>query len=277
MKTNILFPTDFSDNAWCAAVYALHLYKETECKFYFLHSTKMTESTMSNFSNKLLKIMSDNALKELNDLKSMAESADANANHEFEIILSQEDLHNAIENTIDNNNIDIVVIGTKGAAGAKGFLFGSHTVRIIKKIKNCSILIVPEEFDFVEPTQIAFPTDFHRFYGEEILAIKCLTELYNSKIRILHINEEDKLTDLQEYNLEMLKTALKNYTYSFHWMPDYANKTEEINDFIEYLDINILVMINYKQSLIEKIIKEPVIKKIGFKPLVPVLIIPCII
>lgn len=277
MKTNILFPTDFSDNAWSAAVYALHLYKETECKFYFLHSTKMTVSTMSNFSNKLLKVMSDNALKELNDLKSMAENSNAKANHEFEIILSTEDLQNALETTIHNYSIDIIVMGTKGAAGAKGFLFGSHTVRIIKKIKNCPILIVPEEFDFEEPKQIAFPIDFQRFYGEELLPIKRLAELYNSKIRILHISEEDKLSQLQEYNLEMLKTYLKNYEYSFHWMPDYAKKTQEINDFIEELDINILVMINYKHSLIESIIKEPIIKKIGFKPIVPVLVIPCVI
>jgi len=275
MKTHILFPTDFSDNAWSAAVYELHLYKETECKFYFLHSTKMTVSTMFNFSNKLLKVMSDNALKELNDLKSMAENSNANANHEFEIILSTEDLQSAIDTAIHKFSIDIIVMGTKGTTGAKGLLLGSNTVRIIKKIKDCPILIVPDEFDFVEPTQIAFPTDFHRFYGEEILPIKRLAELYNSKIRILHISEEDKLSHIQDYNLEMLKTYLKDYSSSFHWMPDYAKKTQEINDFIEELDINILVMINYKHSLIESIIKEPIIKKFGFKPIIPVLVIPC--
>jgi MinD superfamily P-loop ATPase len=58
-------------------------------------------------------------------------------------------------------------------------------------------------------------------------------------------------------------------------MPDYAKKTQEINDFIEELGVNILVMINYKHSLIESIVKEPVIKKIGFKPIIPVLVIPC--
>ncbi|MEP3836748.1 MAG: universal stress protein [Algibacter sp.] len=275
MITNILFPTDFSDNAWSAAVYALQLYKEEECKFYFLHSIKLTVSTMSNLSNKLLKVMADNALKELNDLKTLAEDSNTNANHEFEIILSTDDLQKAIDASIQKYDIDITVMGTKGSAGAKGFLFGSQTVRVINKIKNCPVLIIPEEFDFVKPTQIAFPTDFNRFYGEETLNIKRLAELYNSKIRILHINEEDKLTHLQENNLEMLKTYFTNYAYSFHWMPDYAKKTQEINDFIEELDINILVMINYKHSLIEKIIKEPVITKIGFKPLVPVLVIPC--
>jgi nucleotide-binding universal stress UspA family protein len=277
MKKNILLPTDFSDNAWSAAVYALKLFAEVECVFYFLHSYKMRASTMSNMSNKLLSVMSDNAMNELKELKQMAQTSDANANHKFEIILSSSNLEDAIEVTIAKHNVDFVVMGTKGVTSAKGFLFGSNTVRIIKKIKQCPLLIVPDEFDFITPLQIAFPTDYNRFYGEELIPIKRLAELYDSQIRILHINEEEELTHIQNYNLEMLKTYLRNYSCSFHWMPNYAKKTQEINDFIEELGINILVMINYKHSLTEHIIKEPVIKKIGFQPLVPMLVIPCAI
>ena len=40
------------------------------------------------------------------------------------------------------------------------------------------------------------------------------------------------------------------------------------------LKINLLVLVNYKHSLIEKITKEPIIKKIGFHPIVPFLVIP---
>jgi hypothetical protein len=57
-------------------------------------------------------------------------------------------------------------------------------------------------------------------------------------------------------------------------MPKYDKKTKEIIDFVEELDINILAMVNYKHSFIEKIINEPVIKKIGFNPKVPFLVIP---
>ena len=271
---NILLPTDFSDNAWSAAVYALQLYKEQESKFYFLHSNKMKASTMSNFSNRLLRTMADNTIKELKELKEMAEVSNDNANHQFDIILSPLDIDDAIETAIKKHNIDLVVMGTKGSSGAQGFLFGSNTVRMIKKVAHCPVLIVPDEFDFSEPKQIAFPTDYNRFYGKELLPIKHLAELYDSKIRILHINKEDELSEIQNYNLEMLKTYLKNYKHSFHWMPDYDTKTQEINDFIEELGIHVLVMINYKHSLLESIVKEPVIKKIGFRPVVPVLVIP---
>ena len=275
MKKNILLPTDFSDNAWSAAVYTLKLYAEEVCTFYFLHASKTNVSVMSNLSNKLLDVMTKNDIKELNDLKEMAETVNANANHNFEIILSTEDLKNAIESAVKKLNIDLVVMGTKGATKAKELFLGSNTVNVIKNMRLCPILAIPDEFDFVEPKQIAFPTDFNRFYGEELLPLKRLADLYNSKIRIVHINKEDNLTSVQDYNLAMLKAYLENYPHTFHWMPDYAKKTKEINDFIEELDINILVMINYKHSFIEKLINEPVIKKIGFQPKVPFLVIPC--
>ena len=35
-----------------------------------------------------------------------------------------------------------------------------------------------------------------------------------------------------------------------------------------------LVMVNYKHSFIESILNEPVVKKIGFQPMVPFLVIP---
>ena len=276
MKKNILLPTDFSDNAWSAVVYALKLYAEETCTFFFLHSSKMKISAMSNSSNTLLEAMAKNDIKELNELKDMAQNANANANHSFEICLSDQELQDAIKAAIKKHKIDLVVMGTKGATKAKEIFFGSNTVRTLKKMKDCPIMVVPDEFNFVEPTQIAFPTDFNRFYGEELLPIKQLTELYNSKIRIVHISEKGNLTELQNYNLAMLKAYLEDYPHSFHWMPDYAKKAQEINDFINELDINILTMINYKHSFIEQIVKEPIIKKLGFHPIVPFLVIPAV-
>ena len=270
----ILLPTDFSDNAWCAAVYALNLYSKEESTFYFLHSYKMKASAMSNLSNKLLRTMAENAQKDLQELKDMAEKSNANPNHKFEMILSADAMDDAIELAIAKHGIDLIIMGTKGATGAKQIFMGSNAVKTIKSIKNCPVLLIPDEFDFEEPKQIAFPTDFNRFFGEELIPLKELSKLYESKIRILHINEEENLSHQQDYNLAMLKAYLEDYPHSFHWMPDYAKKEKTIIDFIEELDINVLVMINYKHSFIESIINEPVIKKIGFHATIPFFVIP---
>ncbi|SDS17345.1 Nucleotide-binding universal stress protein, UspA family [Formosa sp. Hel1_31_208] len=275
MKKHILLPTDFSDNAWSATVYALKLFNDEECTFYFLNSTKMKASSMSNISNRLLEAMSRTALDNLTELKEMAETTNANANHTFEIILSAADIQVAIDLAIAKHHINLVVMGTKGATGAKEIFFGSNTVRVIKKTKQCPLLIVPDNFNFEIPSQIAFPTDFTRHYSDrELKYLRELIELYDSKLRVVCILSKDKLTGVQEYNMTMLESYIENYDYSFHFMPNYAKKTEEINDFIELLEINMLVMVNYKHSFIEGIIKEPVINKIGFHPIVPFYVIP---
>jgi nucleotide-binding universal stress UspA family protein len=272
MKRRILLPTDFSDNSWSAIVYALKLYEDEYCTFYFLNST-YTE--VPAIKNKSAKILQDKAFKELLELKDMAEKADVNANHKFDVLLSSKELNTAIVDAISKHTIDLVIMGTKGATRTKEFLFGTNTVHLVNNVRMCPVLVIPEEFDFVNPKQIAFSTDFNRFYSDQELdTLLRLADLHNSKIRIVHINVEEKLNDIQEYNLNVLKNYLKDYDHSFHWMPHYAKKCDEIKDFVSELDINMLAMVNYEHSFVEKLVKEPVIKKMSCKPTVPFLVIP---
>ena len=274
MPKHILLPTDFSENALSAVVYTLKLYKEEQCTFHFLHSSKLHTSSMSSMSNKLARVLAEKARKELDDLNAKVEKNYANENHTFEVILSTNDLHSLIEVVVEKENIDLIVIGTKGETKAKEILFGSNTVNIIKQVKNCPILVIPNKYDFIKPEQIAFPTDFNRVYGDELLPLKQLADLTSSKIRIVHINNEDDISETQKQNLALLETSLEHYDYNFNWMPNYDRKAKAIQDFIEELKINILAMVNYKHSFIENIIKEPVITNISFHPTVPFLVIP---
>lgn len=271
----ILLPTDFSENAWSAIMYALKLYAHKHCTFYLLNSTKLTSSRISSFSNKLLATIRDNARRDLLDLKTKLEEAHANVNHEFEVILNIGDLDDAVETAVERYEIDLVIMGTKGATGAKEIFFGSNTTKIIKKIKSCPLLMIPDKYEFRIPEQIAFPTDFNRNCdAKELHYLKRLADLYDSKIRIVHINENEKLTEIQENNSTVLKQYLINYEHSFHWIPNYNSKAEVITNFVDELDIDILAMVNYSHSFMERITREPVIKKIGFHPTIPFLVIP---
>ena len=272
MEKRILLPTDFSDNSWNAIVYALKLHENEFCKFYFLNSI-YTE--VPAIKNKSINTIRDKAFNELLELKDMAENSDGNANHKFDVILSSKDLNTAIVDAVSKYTIDIIIMGTKGATRTEEFLFGTNVVHLINNVHMCPVLVIPEDFDFVNPKQIAFSTDFNRFYSDQELdTLLKLADLYNSKIRIVHINVEEKLSDIQEYNLSVLKSYLKDYDHSFHWMPNYAHKCVEIKDFVSELDINLLAMVNYEHSFIENLVKEPVIKNISREPTVPFLVIP---
>ncbi|MCA0133383.1 universal stress protein [Winogradskyella alexanderae] len=271
----ILLPTDFSDNSWSAIVYALKLFQDEYCTFYILNSTAFKASAMSNLSNTLLRKMKDNALVELLEIRDQIISSDANANHEFHTVLSTHPLTEAIDTEVRQSEIDLVVMGTKGATGAKEIFMGSNTVKVIKKMKHCPVLLVPDEYDFVIPRQIAFPTDFKVEYSDKQLKpLVDMADLHDSKIRILHINEEEALSQEQDYNYTNLKDKLSNFSSTFHWMPDYSSKEVEIKEFVKDLEIDMLAMVNNKHNCLERIIREPVIKKIGFRPLIPFLVMP---
>ena len=272
---NILFPTDFSDNAWSALVYTLKLYMQDECIFYFLNSTNIGTSISSNLSSSLMLTISQKAKEELIKLKEHAEISNANANHSFRVILRSDRLEDAISFAVKKYNIEMVVMGTKGATGSKKIFFGSNTVKVINKMRLCSILVVPEEYDFVTLKQIAFATGFSRDYvKKELKPLIELASSFNSKIRVIHIEINKKLNINQKYNMEKLRNHLVDYEYSFHMLPNNAKKATEINTFIEEFKIDMLTMVYYKHSLMEIIINEPVIKEIGCHPIVPLLVIP---
>jgi hypothetical protein len=218
--------------------------------------------------------ISNSAREELTILKERIEISNANSAHNFEVILSHNPLEEAISFAVRKYDIEIVVMGTKGVTGSKKIFFGSNTVNIIGKMRLCSLLIIPEEYEFEPPKQIAFATDFSRLYiDKEIAPLIQMADLYNSKISIVHICVNEKLNSNQEHNMDRLKSYMAGQNYSIHMLSNTEKKSSEISAFIDDFKMNILAMVNYKHSLIENLIKEPVLKDIGYHPLVPFLII----
>lgn len=276
-KLNILVPTDFSDNASNALNYALKLYANRECTFYILHSTYINEAVTRAYGAAYSEENQNKVVIEdtLTALIAQAEVANANAKHTFKPLLSSKELRSAVKKAVTAHAIDMVVMGTKGATDAVEYVMGSNTIKVIRRITECPVLVLPEKFTFVEPKQITFPTDYNRSYDEkEIQTLKDLADLYNSKIRIVHINVDIELSETQENNVTALKNFLADYKHSFHWLPDETSKSKAIAKFVDDLEIDILAMINYKHGILEKILNEPVIKNLTFHPTVPIMVIP---
>ena len=106
--------------------------------------------------------------------------------------------------------------------------------------------------------KIMCPPSYATLYDDkELDPLKKLASVHNSKIRILHIEVEKKLNDIQEQNIKMLDENLVNFEHSFHWMPDYSNIAKEINDFIEEFKIEYSnILLNSKEN--ENFIQNPI-------------------
>ncbi len=154
----ILVPTDFSDNAYNALYYATRLFKNEACRFYILNTCDietpvLTSIVDTSYADQQLSKESNEKLTEtFHSIVRDTEDFD----HSFEIISSTKKLLETIEDTVKDKGIDLIIMGTKGATGAKGFFIGSNTSNIIQRIKCCPVLAVPEEFNFEETVNATF-------------------------------------------------------------------------------------------------------------------------
>ncbi|WP_167571888.1 universal stress protein [Aquimarina algiphila] len=276
----ILVPTDFSNNAYSALCYATKLFKNEACHFYILNTFSVETPVLTSRLNtskgeKLYKELSNESREKLTETFHAITRDTEDLNHTFEMISVSKKLSETINKTVKSKSIDLVVMGTKGASGAKEVLMGSNTVRAIQKIRGCSILAIPDEFDFKIPQEIAFATDLSRSKSkEELKPLIDIASLFDSKIRVVHIHEKEQLDEIQERNFKQLKEHLKEVKYNMHWVSKFDQKSRVINEFIDEMKIDMLSMLHYKHGFIESITREAVIKKIGFRLTIPFLVMP---
>lgn len=274
----ILIPTDFSDNAYNAIRYALTFFKNEECIFYLLNTyTPITysleylvETPMFYDLEDVARMKSENGLIETEE---KIQKEFKNSKHSFKKISVFNMLVNEIKELIKINNIDFIVMGTKGATGAKEVFLGTHTMYTIKKVA-CPILVVPENFEYEEPKEILFPTDFHFQTTNKFLgAIKDICKNHISRIHILNAYYGIPLDDTQLAAKEYLDTYLGSNAHLFH-IEDGMDVIEAIEEFKKNNIINLLVMVHNKHSFFDNLLFKPVVNQITYHTNIPFLVIP---
>lgn len=278
---NILVPTDFSENANNAIEYALRLHKDEECVFYLLntytpaivHSRFLAVAKPKDELKNMMGARSENGL---NTLLLNLKKKFQNEKHRFVAISSFSLLTEKVKDLVDEKEIDLIVMGTKGASGLKEVFIGSNAVRILKSVKQCPVLVIPEHSEFFTPTEIVFATDFNKFYVEsELEALKEMATTFGAMVRIVHINTNNKpFTELQRFNLNMLLKYLQNIKYNIHTVSEVSSVSKTLEVFGKEFNTHMLVMLNYNHSYVENFIHRSVVKQTTFYTKLPLLVIP---
>jgi len=274
----IILPTDFSHNAYNAIEYALRLFKDTECTFYLLHTytpaVYQPEYLLGHPGQIGLgdEYQAD-ALMQLEELQATLTTQFNNSKHRFVIHAAFNTMVDEVVKTIENENADLVIMGTQGATGAKEILLGTNTVHLIKKTP-CPVIAIPSGFEYEKPKEILFPTDYEVDYSKEQLQeLLDIAKQHISSIEVMHVSTGYDLNEQQVKNQQKLNYLLAKTAHLFHDLP-IQGIIEGINNFQLKKRMNLLVMIRNKHTFFERLFIEPVIKKIGFHVTIPFMVIP---
>ena len=283
ISKHILLPTDFSSNARNAMDYAIQMFGKEECIFYILNAFEVGASGLSSTMAKNKNTRLHQAVKEESErhVKSLIEELktnNANTLHQFKGLSISDSLLNAVGKTIIDYSISFVFMGSKGSSAVKEVFMGSSTVSVIKHIDFCRLVVVPENYSFRIPEQIAFATNFEHVYSKvELIPLFNLANLWDSEIVIVHVNTGEKITPHQETCKNLLEERLDGVRIRFKEVPGESKISDAIQLFTsEHTAIGMIAMVNYWHSFFEKLTTENVINRVVFQTKVPFLIFPII-
>lgn len=271
----ILFPTDFSEVSKNAFLYALRLAKNINAEIITLHVYEIPQVNFIDVPINLLDIYEVTELSHFENYKQYIPLLRAIAEkHRLEHIkisnvLVDGDLITNIAKISKDENIDYIVMGTKGSSGLASTFLGSVTTKVMNET-NAFVLAIPEHCEYKPIKKILFTTQFK---VDDIVILKKvlgLAKIFHSQIDCLYVKTSKQ--DENKALIEDWKTIFNENDIAFHTIE--SNDVEGI--ILEFINLNKIDMITmhiHHRSFFEKLFHISLSKKLAFHITIPILAI----
>lgn len=272
----ILFPTDFSDAANNAFVFALNIAQKNNAVIYVLHIYKSPIINSRIPAEFISDYNLDAELKSFEDFKEKSKAmhrfSDENgfSDVELKLVLKEGYFSPNIKGFVaEEKDIDLIVMGTNGASSyLEKTFFGSNTVHTIESL-DIPVLSVPAKAKISEPKSIVFATLFKEKDKEALKRILKINEKFGAEIHCLHVtknrqNIETVLTEWKEH------FAGKPISFKILDYSDSVNKT--ILKFVEENQVNVIVAVSRNLNFFEELFSPSFTKKISYESNVPIFV-----
>jgi len=271
----ILFPTDFSDTARNAFIYALNFANQFDSELLILHvydlpiveSQPLPESTLEIFD--IVEMHQFESFREeLPGLHKIAE--ELNMGHiKVRNVLLYGDLVYNINKVCEEEGVDFVVMGTKGASGLKETFLGSTTASVIANVK-VPVLGIPAEATYSNIKNIAFTTQYNDKDNDALRNALNIADKFKARLSCLYIKNDDDPEDIDE-RINEWKIYYRDEDIEFFNI-DGDNIEQAILDFLEGQHADLLVMRTHKRGFFESLFHRSLTKKMAYHSKVPLLV-----
>jgi nucleotide-binding universal stress UspA family protein len=271
MKT-IIVPTDFSPIATNAMNFAADMAVNINASLMLLHVYQIPV-TMTDVPVVIASVdeMNKNSERKLEELKnSLAHITSGKIKIYTEAKMG--DVTDEIEELCKHINPFAVVMGTKGASGIERMLFGSTTLKTIRHL-TWPVIVVPPGKEYGNGIKkIGFACDFEKVIeSTPVQFIKNMVREFGAELHVLNVDHESRHFKPQtpEESL-MLHTLLQDLKPSYHFI-DNADVEEGINQFAEENNIDLLITIPKKHTVLDGLFKHSSTKELVTHSHVPVM------
>jgi nucleotide-binding universal stress UspA family protein len=269
----ILFPTDFSETANNAFVYALEMAKFYDAEFIVLHVFDNPNPTYDGCPPEISEIYDaieldnfENFRDQIPFLRKIAEEHHLE-NVKMSHVLKHGNLIKIIKEIVEVEQIDLIVMGNHGASGFQEAFIGSNAGYVITNVP-VMVLCVPIEAKFKGIKNICFTTLFKEDDKKALFEVVAIANKFHANVKCLTVKTSHfKMTDTE---IESWKSAFVNEPVIFYTIPSNDIKTV-IYDFLDRQEIDVLAMLTRKRSFVEELFTNSLTQKLSYHSKVPIL------
>jgi nucleotide-binding universal stress UspA family protein len=271
MKT-IIIPTDFSPSANNAMHYGLEMAKAINANvlLFYVYTVpiSMTDAPIILVS---VEELEKNAKAQMADMKEKVEHiTSGSVNVETDTRLG--DTVEELETLCDRVQPFAVIMGTRNYSGIERSLFGSTTMSAIRRLVWPVIAVPPGRQYGTGIKKIGFACDFKKV-AETTPAgvIKDVARQFNAELHVLNVDQNNEThSDTVQRENGLLQSMLEEANPQYDFI---QNKSVEdgINEFAEKNNLDLLIIIPKKHSLLDGLFKKSAAKQLVFHSHVPVM------
>lgn len=271
----ILFPTDFSEISKNAFLFALHLAKTIHAEIITLHVYDYPQVNYMEIPVYLPAMYEVTDLSNFENYKGHVPVLRAiAAEHQLEDIkisnvLENGDLISTILDMTKKENIDYIVMGTKGATGLATTFLGSVTEKVINETHTV-VIAIPEACRYQPINRILFTTSYKAEEIEIFKRVLALANVLHAQVDCLYVRPKTEEVDAD--TIEQWKKLFPTKTVTFHNIgsDDFEGT---IIDFIALHHTDMLAMTTHHRNFFERIFEVSLSKKLIFHAKIPILAI----
>jgi len=275
MSKKILFPTDFSAASKNAFIYALqfadsinaeivtvHVYELPQAHFVnavaYLHEIyDVTE--LASFENYRDEVPAFRTVAELNNLSHI----------KMTHVLIAGDTVSQIRKMAENDNFDLVIMGTKGGNSFKESIFGTVATKVMNEVKSL-ILVIPADCNYQAIRKILFLTQYKAADTEAFKKIASFAKTFKAQLDCLQVSADKE--NPEDETREDWKQWANLGTTHFHSIK--GDDTEGLTlEFVKSNEIDLVVLHVYHKNFFEKFFETSISKKLALHASIPLLAI----
>lgn len=190
----ILVPCDFSTQAVDAFRFALDVNAQSKGEIHLVNVIEVPVvhdsllMPIHTFEESLFKELKDKTEKQFAKLRDKY----GKENKKVKTTILFGPPSSMILDYVEEKDIDIVIMGTKGASGMKEVFIGSNAEKIVRKV-TCPVLTI-KKYIKSPIKNIVFPNTLHQDQEELVMRVKALQYFFKATLHIVWINTPSNFT-----------------------------------------------------------------------------------